>query len=143
MANNEFLGSALYAQWIGSAIGGSVGTVTLETDSRNFVYRPSLDIVDATAGADTARRRIMYLKDGQITCTQVMQSDMGTATVALLSEGVQGTVTWGEAGTATGKPKHAAPFICMGSSYSTPYNDIVSIETTWQQNGARTDSAWS
>ena len=142
MADQEFLGSALYAQWIGSAIAGSVGTVLLATDSRNFVYTPSVDLIDATAGADTARRRIQYLKDGQITCSQIMQSDLGTATNALLAEGVLGTMTWGEAGTATGKIKKVAPFICMGSSTSTPYNDVVTIATTWQQNGARVDSAW-
>jgi hypothetical protein len=142
MADNEFLGSALYAQWIGSAIGGSLGTILLATDSRSFNYAPSLDIVDATAGADTARRKIMYLKDGQISCTQIMQSDQGTTVFPLLGEGVQGTMTWAEAGTASGKPKHVAPFICMGSSISVPYSDVVTIDTTWQQNGARVDSGW-
>jgi hypothetical protein len=144
MANNEFLGSALYAQWIGYDSTGTVstGTVTLATDFRNFNYRPSIDIIDATAGADTSRRRITYLKDGQVTCTQVLQSDIGTATMALLTEGQAGTLTWAEAGTAAGKPKHVIPALCMGSSITTPYNDVVTIETTWQQNGARTDTVY-
>ncbi len=143
MANNEFVGSALYASWVANSGTAVLGTVALETDSRNFVYTPSISTIDATAGADTAKRIVTYMKDGQITCNFLMQSDMGTLTMACLTEGVLGTMTWGEAGTASTKPKHVAPFICMGAAYTTPYNDVVSIAVTFQQNGARTDSAWS
>ena len=144
MANNEFVGSALYAQWIAYNSGGTaLGTVSLETDSRNFNYRPSLSFVDATAGADAATRRLAYMKDGQVTCSRVLQSDLGTAEMTILAEGVSGTLTWGEAGTASTKPKHVMAAICMGSSYTTPYNNIVTVDVTFQQNGTRTDSAWS
>ncbi len=137
MADNEFVGSALYAQWITSS-----STVTLQTDFRNFTYTPSVDLVDATAGADVVKKNIVSFKGGAITCSQVMQSDLGTTTMAALAEGVSGTMTWGEAGTAVGKPKHTAGFLCTGTTYSTPYNDIVTLDTNWSQNSARTDSAW-
>lgn len=140
MADNEFVGSALYVQWISTT---PAGTVTLNTEFRNFDYRPSLSFVDATAGADTATRRIAHMKDGQLTVTHLMQNDLGTVQMASLAEGAVGTITWGEAGTASTKPKHVMACICMGSSISQPYNDVVTLTTTFQQNGARTDSAWT
>lgn len=135
MPDKEFLGSALLAQWVYSG-----GTITLNTDFRNFTYSPSIDIVDATAGADSNRRRITYLKDGQATCTQVLQYDIGTATMAALGEGVSGTLVWYDAGSVATYPKHSMPALCLGSSFTTPYNDVVTISTTWQQNGTRTDT---
>ena len=144
MADNEFVGSALYASWAAVNSAGSVlGSVQLNTDFRNFVYTPSMDLVDATAGADAAKRNIASFKGGQITCSQIMQSDLGTATMTYLAEGQRGTMTWGEAGTVATKPKHVAGFLCLGSTFSTPYNDIVIIDTTWSQDTARVDSAWS
>ena len=40
MADNEFVGSALYAQWVSTT---PAGTVLLATEFRNFNYRPSLE----------------------------------------------------------------------------------------------------
>jgi hypothetical protein len=143
MADSEFVGSALVATWVAVNSGGTaLGTVTLSTDFRNFTYTPSLDLVDATAGADSCKKSIASFKGGQITCSQILQSDIGTATMAYLAEGQRGTMTWAEAGTATGKPKHVAGFLCLGSTFTTPYNDIVTIDTTWSQDTARTDSVY-
>lgn len=143
MADNEFLGSAFAGTWIGYNSGGTaIGTTVLATDFRNFNYSPSIDIIDATAGADSNRRRITYLKDGQVTCTMVLQYDIGTVQMNNLAEGVSGTLVWGEGGTATGRPKHTMPAICLGASYATPYNDVVSISVTWQQNGTRVDTVF-
>ena len=143
MADLEFVGSALVATWVAVNSGGTaLGTITLNTEFRNFSYTPSLDLVDATAGADSCKRNIASFKGGQISCSQVMQSTHGTTTMTWLGEGQRGTMTWSEAGTTTGSPKHVAGFICLGTSYSTPYNDVVSLDTTWSQDTARTDSAW-
>lgn len=142
MADNEFVGSALFAQWVGSPPGGAVGTVVLNTDYRNFNYRPSLSFIDATAGSDSATKRLDYMKDGQATLSILEQTDIGTVTMNLLAEGVHGTLTWGEAGTATGKPKHVLPAISMGAGISSPYNDVATIDITFQQNGVRVDSVY-
>lgn len=138
MGDNEFVGSALYGTWVSAS-----GTVTFSTDSRNFNYRPSISFVDATAGADTNIKRINSLKDGQASCTFLMQSDMGTADMNGLVEGTSGTLTWGEYGTATGKPKHSFAAISLGFSPTVPYNNVVTIDVTWQQNGAATHTTWS
>ena len=139
MADNEFIGSALYATWISAS---PAGTVTLNTEFRNFTYRPSLSFVDATAGADANTRRLPHMKDGQLTCSHLMQNDLGSAQMALLAEGVSGTITWAEYGTASGKPKHVMAAICMGTNITVAYNDVVVLDTTFQQNGARTDSVY-
>lgn len=134
---NEFVGSSLYAIWT-----TSTGTTTLSTDSRNFNYTPSISFVDVTAGADTAIQRVQSFKDGNVTMDVLMLSNMGTAMVAQLSEGMIGTLTWGEAGTAAGSPKVTLPAISQGASRSSPYNDVVTMALSWIQNGSRTDGTF-
>jgi hypothetical protein len=137
MANNEFIGSSLWAQWVSSG-----GTVQLDTEYRNFQYTPSLDTVDVTAGADSGKRWINSFKSGNAKITMMMQNDMGTAWPALCAEGIMGTLTWGEAGTAAGKAKVTLPSMCLGMTRTIVYNDAVSVEINWVQNGGRTDGTF-
>ena len=136
MADNEYAGSACYLSWVWSG-----GTLALYTDARNFNYTPSIDFIDATAGPDAARRRLPSFKDGQASLASLAQSD-GTAFVAACAEGVGGTLTWGLAGTVTGRPKSYAAFIAQGVTQTAPYSDVATYDVSWQQNGARTDSSW-
>jgi len=137
MADLEYAGSACYVSWVWSG-----GTVSLYVDARNFNYAPSIDFIDATAGADAARKRINSFKDGQASLASLAQSD-GTAFVAACAEGVGGTLTWGLAGTATNRPKSYAAFISQGVTQTAPYADVATYDVSWQQNGARTDDKWS
>lgn len=132
----SYAGSSLYLEWIHSG-----GTTLLNTDYRTFTYTPTIDFYDGTAGADTARERISGLKDGSMSFAGVQQA-AGTAIITALAEGVSGTLRWSPEGTATGKGKYTAPAISLGVKWNIPYNDIVEISADWQQNGARTDSAW-
>lgn len=129
---NEFVGSALYAQWVYAS-----GTIQLETDSRNFNYTPSIAFVDATAGADTNIQRVNSFKDGQVTCDILMLNNMASATASAFDEGTGGSVVWGPAGSAAGKLKYTVPAISMGYTQSVPYNDVVTMSLSFQQNGAR------
>ena len=129
---NEFVGSALYAQWITSA-----ATIQLNTDFRTWSYTPSIAFIDATAGADQNMQRVNSFKDGQLTCDMLQLDNVASATVAAFDEGQIGTVIWGPAGTAAGKMKYTAPFICNGMAQSQPYNDVVTISVGFQQNGVR------
>src|SRR3990167_1678302 len=131
---NEFVGSALYAQWITSA-----ATIQLNTDFRTWSYTPSIAFIDATAGADTAVQRVVSFKDGSVACDMLMLDNMASATVAAFVEGQVGTLIWGEAGTAAGKQKVTLPAISMGITRNSPYNDVVTLSIGWQQNGARVD----
>lgn len=134
---NEFVGSALIAQWV-----TSTGTTTLTTDARNFSYTPSVSFVDATAGADTAVQRIQSFKDGQASLDFLMVDNMGTALPVQLVEGQVGTLTWGEAGTAAGKTKVTLPAISQGMTRNSPYNDVVTCTVSWLQNGPRVDGTY-
>lgn len=137
MADNEYAGSACYVSWLWSG-----GTVSLYTDARNFSYTPSIDFIDATAGADTARKRLASFKDGQASLSALAQYD-GTAFVAACAEGVSGTLTWGLAGTASNRPKSYMVAISQGVTQTAPYSDVATYDVSWQQNGARTDDKWS
>lgn len=134
---NEFGGTALYATWIWSG-----GTVVLNTDYRNFSYTPSIEFMNANAGADVAPVRLPYMKDGAVTCEILMLSNMGTAVIAAYAEGNVGTLIWGEAGTATGAPKVTLPAISQGATRNSPYSDVVTMTLSWLQNGTRVDGVY-
>lgn len=134
MAN--FSGSMLYAQWVYSG-----GTVELQGNFRNFGYTPAIDLIETSAGSDPNKTYLPSLKDGNVTWASVMQSSE-TSLQTALAEGTEGTLTVGVEGTASGKPKMILPAIAMGANYAQPYNDIVELSCSWQQNGARTDSTW-
>lgn len=136
MGDNEFVGKECYVQWVTSS-----GTVELYTDARNFSYTPSIEYIDRTAGADASRKRLTSFKDGNATLEMLAQSD-GTAILTLCAEGTHGTLTWGPAGTATGKPKRYCAAYAGGVQEANPYNDVATWTITWQQDGDRTDGAW-
>lgn len=134
---NEFGGTALYATWIWSG-----GTVVLNTDYRNFSYQPSITFMDANAGADVSPVRLPYMKDGRVTANVLMLNNMGTAVAAAYAEGTNGTLVWGEAGTAAGSPKVTLPAICEGAGRNSAYSDVTTLALSWLQNGTRVDGAY-
>ena len=131
-----YAGSALYVSWVYSG-----GTVALTGDFRQFTYTPSVDLYEATAGADAAKTYLPGVKDGQATFTAVMQA-AGTAISNALLEGTEGTLTVAPEGTASGKQKMTLPAIALGATYSIPYNDVVELSANFQQNGVRTDTVF-
>ena len=131
-----FAGSALFAHWIYSG-----GTVVLSGDFRNMDDTDSLEIIDATAGADAHRDKLPYLRDGQLVITMVSQT-LGTALYNALVPGTQGTIVYGEEGSATGKPKHTVAAFVSNRQRGQPYNDIVELSVTFEKNGVATDAAW-
>lgn len=137
MADNEFAGSALYAQWIYPG-----GTVIVSTDCRTFTYNDTGETIDATAGADRSRRTINSFDTGQVTASFLLQSDMGTVTYLAFKRGTKGTLIWGEAGTVAGRPKTILPARVDSATRNVPYNDVVSMDVTWLQDGPRVDGAY-
>lgn len=136
MADNEYAGSAFYAEWVYTG-----GTVTMSGDQRNFTWTPAQEFIDSTAGADTYRRRLESFKDATATIDTLAQTD-GTALVTACEEGTNGTLTFGEAGTTSGYVKTTMPARAMGVNRSAPYNDVVSYSVTWQANGDVTYATW-
>ena len=134
----EFAGSAVLIQWIWAS-----GTVSIHTDQRNYNYAPSIDFIDATAGADTARQRVNSFKDGSLTVSTLAQDGAsGTALMAACAEGNSGTIILAPNGTVAGNVKRTIPAICQGVTSSASYNDVTVYDISWQQNGARTDGAY-
>ncbi len=136
MANNEFAGSALYAHWIWSG-----GTVVLSVENRNFTYNENIETIDATAGSDATRRKIASFKNATASMSMTAQSD-GTALLTALAAGVVGTLIFGEAGSAVGKPKTTMPALSLGINRSVPYADVVTYDISWESNADPTYGVW-
>jgi hypothetical protein len=138
MANNEYAGSAMYLQWVSSA-----GTVTLQDDFREFNWSPTLNFIDATAGADTYERLLpSYGVGGDITLTMVSQYD-GTALLTALARQIQGTLIYGPSGTANGYVAYSIPAYSQGPQFSQPFDDVVELSVNFRQYAAETRSTWS
>lgn len=137
MADYEYAGSALYAQWIYSG-----GTVQINTEFRNWNYNDQGDTIDATAGGDVYRRNLKSYDNNQVTTSFLLQSTGGTVARDAFKRFTSGTLIWGEAGTATGMVKTTMPAYVESANRSVPYNDVVSMDVTFVQNGAVTHGAY-
>jgi hypothetical protein len=130
---NEFVGSALVASWTTAS-----GTTSLQTDFRNVVFTPSLELVDATAGADTYRQSLPSFAGAGFSFSGIFPST-GTTLMAQLKEGMIGTIVYHPAGSAVSTPKVTIPAISLGAVYNQPYNDIVEVSCSFTvYNGAVT-----
>ena len=133
MANAEFMGSIFIGTWVTSD-----GTTGIDTDSRNFTYTETVDLIDATAGADTGKRNLVSFVDSSVTCEMLDQNNNGSSVYAQFAAGKVGTLTWAPAGTAAGKIKHTLPAICMGYTIAVPFKDVVTITVNWAQSAVQT-----
>lgn len=132
-----YAGSILYAIWIHPS-----GTVTLAPgDYRTLNINNTLEFIDATAGADSARVRIASFGDMAVTWNAVLQQNDGSL-IAAVARAREGTLIIGVEGSATGKPKLTLPAISLGPSYAVSYNNVVEFSCTFQGNGAHTDGTF-
>jgi len=123
-----FAGSALYLAWVYSG-----GTVQLETDFRGFSWTPTLNWIDATAGADTYEELLPSYGTGvEIPVTMVLQAD-GTALLAAIARQTAGTLVYGPEGTATGKKKYTIPATSSGPQFNQPFDDVVELTANFRQ----------
>ena len=125
----------------GSALYLKFGDTVLDTDYRAFGPSEEIGLVDQSAGADTERTYLTTLKDGTATATIVIQAG-DTTTWGAVAPGTEGTLEWGEEGTANGKPKHTVNAIVTGREKSIEYADLIVADITWQFSGAITDSTY-
>jgi len=125
----EFSGSAVVLSWIWSG-----GTVTLQGDYRKCSIKPSVQTIVGTAGSDPREVKYPAVKDASIDIELVAQAS-GTAVLAALAEGVQGTVIVGPEGTATNKPKTTMSAISGGVAQEYVYNDISVLTASFMGDG--------
>jgi len=120
----------------------SGGTVVLSGDFRTVNVTRSLEIIDATAGADTYREKLPSFGDTEVTFSSVMQAD-GTALITALAQKTYGTVVVGPEGTASGKPKFTVAAYSVGPTFNIAYNDVVEFSCSWISNAAPTETPWA
>ena len=131
----EYTGTAMYMTFAGTVI---------STDFRTFKTSESIDLVDASAGADVAKTYVNALEDGTASLELVDQTG-GTAATAmwqLMDKGASGTLIWAPEGTATGKPKHTVVAIVSSRDRNTPYNDLAVLSFEFQFNGVVSDTVY-
>ncbi len=132
----ELTGAGLYAKW--STLSG---TTTVNTDFRTFSKTGEMGEADKTAGADTQKTFIKTTSDGAVTSTFL--HDGGTTNWVEFTEGLAGTLVWGEAGTANNAPKHTMPAWIKTTNMDTPYDNVELWNVTWRPSAARVDSFWT
>ena len=130
MAENNIVGKDAVISWVWTG-----GTVNLATDYRSVSVKENVDTAETTAGADTHKTYLPTIKSATIDYSGLFPAG-GTALYAALAAGVQGTLTVAPEGTASGKVSKSYPAICMGATYDTPYADVVTVNCTFQSNGA-------
>ena len=132
MAENNITGKDAYISWIWTG-----GTLSLNNDYRSISQKDSVDTVETTAGADTHKTFIPTLKSATYDYSGLFPSGTaGTVAIAALAAGMQGTLVYAPEGTASGKLVRTVPAICIGPTTDTPYADVVTINVTFQSNGA-------
>ena len=130
MAENNIVGKDAVISWVWTG-----GTLNLATDYRSVSVKENVDTAETTAGADTHKTYLATIKSATIDYSALFPSG-GTALYAALAAGMSGTLTVAPEGTASGKVSHAYPAISLGATYDTPYADVVTVNCTFQSNGA-------
>ena len=136
---STFAGSSLVVSWMQPA-----ATTILTGDHKSLTYTPSINFIDATAGADTHKTYIAGVKDGSATYSANMQGGTasgGTITFSTVAEGNLGTLKIQPEGTASTKPYINIPAISQGAAFNYPYQDVVEVTVNFQQNGARVEGS--
>jgi hypothetical protein len=129
----EFAGSAMILQWKTTS-----GTTLLNTDFRTFSWTPSLNWIDATAGADTFEKLLpSYGVGAEIPITMVAQSATGTL-VAELARQKEGSLVYYPAGTGSSNIYYTIPATSAGPQWSSPFNDVTIITASFRQTSVET-----
>jgi len=117
------------------------GTTVLSTNYRSTGVSEDIGLVDQSAGADTYRTYLTTLGDGTRQAT-IKYKAGDTAVWGALARGTEGTLEWGEEGTAAGEPKHQVLAIVTNRSHDASYDDLIVISAQFQYNGALTEGTY-
>jgi hypothetical protein len=121
-------GKDLYAAFGATSLGASI---------RSFDVSEEMEKADSTAGADSYRNYVNTVKNISVDVEIVMQSHStgGSAILAALAPGSEGTLVWGQEGTATGKPKKGFLASVGNVSQAWPYDDVGILSVTFSMSG--------
>jgi hypothetical protein len=130
----EYAGSAVVIHWVTPA-----GTLLMAGDTRTVTITPSQDTIDATAGSDTSRQYLPSFTSWDVSWDGVSQNGtLGTAYMARLAPGTNGTLRVYPGGSAAGENVFTMPAFAKGAAISMPYSDVVTISSSWQTSSGGT-----
>ena len=130
---NRLTGKNLFVGWIDS--GGGTVMLALHGDYTAFTPDIEMEMVDMSAGADAMRGYKATLKNFNGMLERYYLGTAGTAADTRLQPGDEGTLLWGELGTAAGKPKWGIPTIVSKVSMPIKFDDKVLITTEFKPQG--------
>jgi len=118
---------------------GATGTNTylkfastvLSTNYRSFSFSDEMGLVDQSAGSDSGSTFLTTLRNGTMNAS-IKHKAGDTAVWAAIAPGSEGTLEWGEEGTAAGKPKHTVYAIIQNRKQGASYNDLIVVDLTFQ-----------
>jgi len=125
-------GKNYYILWAGKVL--SVDYRTADTDE-------DIGTVEQSAGADVDRTFLTTLKGGGKTYTG-KHAAADTTLWDAIKPGTEGTLEWGEEGTAAGKPRHKVNAIVTNRHKGAAYDGLVVISASWIYSGALTDDTY-
>lgn len=132
----EYTGSALYIAFKGT---------DLASDFREYSPNEEVGTVDASAGSDVSRTYLTTLEDGTATLNLLYQTGETAATDPwqLCDKAAEGSLEWGEEGTASNKPRHYVNAIVTSRAKTIPYDGVIEMTFNFQFSGTVTDTAYA
>ena len=128
---------AVATRYTGKDLYVEFGGTDITTDQRSFSVSREQETADTTAGADGARSFKATVKAYSATLEMLADSSAaGTAMLAAVKEGTEGTLTWGPLGTTSGLPKSSMACIVSSVSVSLNFDDAVVYSIEFQGQGA-------
>lgn len=113
------------------------GSTNLSGEQRTFDVTEQQETADTTAGADDYRNFANTVKMIEATAEIIMKNHAGggSAVLAALALGTEGTLVWGAEGTATGKPKKGFLARLVDASQAIPFDNVYLLKLKFQMAG--------
>lgn len=106
---------------------------SLMQDFRTFDPGLEEDTTEASAGTDAVRNFLKTLDKIEPTAKIRVNTDaVGTAIEAVIAVGQEGTLIWGQFGTAAGEPKWGVQARVVKSNIVMQYDDISLYDVVWK-----------
>jgi hypothetical protein len=124
----KYSGAALYLEF---------GGVNISATRRTLDVTHNMETADSTAGSDQYRNFVTTVKmlEAEAEILGLTFDTGGSAQVAALQPGTNGTLIWGPEGTAAGKPKWGAYMMLSEFSPSYPFDDVVMYKAKFVMAG--------
>jgi hypothetical protein len=112
------------------------GSTVLSAAQRSLSITEEQETADVTAGADTYRNFANTVRMIEAEAELVYQDGTaGSAILAALTLGAEGTLVWGPEGNTTGLPRKGFLARVVNVSQDIPFDDAITITLGWQMAG--------